>query len=818
MLVLYQRSLYNGFSDVRVKVYFEKFICSGIIRFYHYKQVAVKTMGNKAGIYLVAVLVLMAGMVGGSAIGDTIFVKVGGSGSGTSWADAYGDLQEALEDAAVSGKDIWVAAGTYKPTSDYGLGIGDRGRHFRMINGVGIYGGFAAVGDPAWEDRDPNMYVTILSGDLLGNDNPATLVEEMLDDPCRVDNCYHVFYHPDGMMLEPNAILDGFAIAGGNADWNRPHHRLGGGMCNENSSPTVIGCFFCRNSAEFYGGGVYNEGSSMTVIGCIFNSNAAKTGGGMFNINGRTTLSKCIFIGNQAYWGGGMYNKNSSSPVAGCIFSGNLADYDGGGMFNYDSNPMVTDCTFSGNLADNDDGGGMFNYGSNPIVTNCTFRSNSSKGGGGMYNWISGSMVRGCTFSENTAVHEGGGMFNMYASDPNVTGCIFSGNLATDGGGMYNYESNLTVRGCVFTENTARDGGGMENILSRPLVTNCTFSGNKAYYYPGGGNGGGMLNMYASDPNVTGCNFIENLAIWDGGGICNRYSSSPYVMGCIFRGNLAYSDGGGIENYDSKPTVTGCGFYGNWAGYGGGMSNWESGCPLLTNCVFSGNQAEWRGGGLFNWLSDPNLTGCSFNVNLSDKGGGIENTNNSNPSITNCILWGNTASSEGNEIFNNLFIPHCTPVISHCDIADCLDGGSWDALLGVDGGGNIDVDPLFVDADGADDTVGTEDDDLHLRSYSPCIDKGDPAGDYSGQVDMDGEPRVRYDYVDMGADEVYPIAGDFEPDEDIDLVDLGAFFNQWLNISCVGGDWCGGADFDKNGAVNLMDFSFLANHWLKGIL
>ena len=100
---------------------------------------------------------------------DTIYVKSGSSGDGSSWANAYGDLQDALDDADPN-DEIWVAAGTYKPTSDYGLDIGDRGKHFRMKNRVAIYGGFPNTGDPGMEDRDPNNYETILSGDLTGND------------------------------------------------------------------------------------------------------------------------------------------------------------------------------------------------------------------------------------------------------------------------------------------------------------------------------------------------------------------------------------------------------------------------------------------------------------------------------------------------------------------------------------------------------------------------------------------------------------------------------------------------------------------------
>jgi hypothetical protein len=179
---------------------------------------------------------------------DVIYVKEGGTGGGTSWADAYGDLQDGLDDTDPCDV-IWVAEGTYYPTSDYGLGIGDRGKHFRMKNGVGIYGGFPDIGNPNMADRDPNMYETILSGDLLGNDNPDTPVEDLYDDPCRLDNCYNIFYHI-GTNLNKTAILNGFTITGGNANVGYPHF-FGAGMLNyDYNNPTLINCKFYRNSAQ----------------------------------------------------------------------------------------------------------------------------------------------------------------------------------------------------------------------------------------------------------------------------------------------------------------------------------------------------------------------------------------------------------------------------------------------------------------------------------------------------------------------------------------------------------------------------------------
>jgi hypothetical protein len=286
-------------------------------------------------------------------------------------------------------------------------------------------------------------------------------------------------------------------------------------------------------------------------------------------------------------------------------------------------------------------------------------------------------------------------------------------------------------------------GGGMYNSGGSPTASNCTFRANAAAY-----RGGGMDNVYSSNPHVSNCTFSGNTAGDEGGGLENNYASSPTVRNCIFSGNSAINNGGGMNNDNpgTSPIVTNCIFTGNSAfglgggGLGGGMRN-ATGCsPILTNCTFSHN----RGWGGANGI-----------------GNGAGST-----TVTNSIFW-----DGGDEI---VIDSGGSVTVNYSNVQ-----GGWSGP----GTENIDEDPLLIDPNGLDGIPGTADDEegyVHLRGYSPCINAGDPGGDYSGQVDVDNQPRVAYGRVDMGADEVYPIAGDVEPDGDVDFGDFAYFAEHWL--------------------------------------
>ncbi len=365
----------------------------------------------------------------------------GGKTSGLceSWANAC-ELRYALSSVA-SGEEIWVAAGTYKPTAGT-----DRGATFLLVNNIAVYGGFAGT-ETALSQRNPSVRVTILSGEIgaVGN----------------IDNSYHVVTGATG------ATLDGFTITAGNANgMDCPGTSCGGGMLNDSSSPTLNNITFSGNSATVAGGGMANSSSSPTVTNVTFSGNsAAENGGGMVNYSSSPTLANVSFSGNSSTLGGGMSNFSSSPSLTDVSFSGNTAAHSGGMYNDASGNPTLLNVTFSGNQATTGDGGGLGNDGGNPTLTNVTFSGNSGHYGGGIFNQSGSPTLTNVTFSGNTAQY-GGGLYTIYASSPTIRNTIFWGNTASGGEPqIWNSGSSLTVSDSVVQDGCPT-GSTCTNIIS----------------------------------------------------------------------------------------------------------------------------------------------------------------------------------------------------------------------------------------------------------------------------------------------------------------------------------------------------------------
>jgi hypothetical protein len=318
--------------------------------------------------------------------------------------------------------------------------------------------------------------------------------------------------------------------------------------------------------------------------------------------------------------------------------------------------------------------------------------------------------------------NSGRGFYFHSGEDPNsiLAGFTIKNGYAHNGAGIYCNGSSPLIRNCNFIEGSAQEwGGGIYCYKSSPLISNCTFTGNSAFE-------GGAITTYSywnylCSPHIENCHIFGNTASGSGGGINSDCLSTPVISNCLInRNNAGMYGGGGISIFQSNPTINGC--------------------------TIVDNSTEGSGCGILQWYEFENGS-----------------------KLKNCIIWGNKFSSAPQAI-SGPSGPQITVgsemSISYCDIE-----GMWIETLPAAiinwGSGNIDADPFFV---------APVEGDYHLLEYSVCIDNGDPC--YipgHGETDIDGEPRVMGQHVDIGADEftaaqiplieILPTACEFDANE-----------------------------------------------------
>lgn len=616
-------------------------------------------------------------------------------GNGQTWSSAFSYLQDALAAAKTQSAnvaEIRIAQGMYMPDRDAmnPRGTGDRTAYFQLLNGVKILGGFAGVGAPDPDSRDPSQWPSIVTGDLNNDDN---LIFGTTD-----DNAHRLFRND---LAGGQYVLDGLVVERTNSLQASP--QLNNAIRVTGGHITIRSCRLQYNKAESASGVHLQDGASAFVSDSVFFENFSNSVGGALRLMPGSVahVHQCVFEKNRADYGGGIHVGAGMLTVNDSEFRRNQGDIHGASIYAVSSAVWTTDCTFVENhaIGDNYGGGGaVFASGtmgnSTVTATRCVYESNiASRGAALSVDYAADVIVDHCQFSNNTASNYSGSAIHVAITEvgrrftclsSSFVENVASGNSAVSCTGL------AEIRNCLFSENKANRAPAI--LISQggaSVIAGSAFDLNSV---PGNGSSAGAVELInCNGTQIIGCTFIGNIFVGsnDGGGAIYFDNSVASVFNTLFSGNRA------TDTY-----IT---------GKGGGAILAETSNVTLRNCTLSHN-------------------------NTNRLGGGIHAFQNSVINLVNCVLWQNSDSS-GVAQSSQVYITSGSTVVANNSCVQGLSGS-------LGGFGNIGMNPQMVSPLGLDNVAGTLDDNCRLGPTSPCIDAGSSNTVNACYLDADEKLRV----------------------------------------------------------------------------
>lgn len=653
-------------------------------------------------------------------------LNASGTNDGSSWENAFTDLQSALDQTETS--EIWVAEGTYYPPEQEGM------RSFICSHSAAIYGGFSGT-ETQIEERNYESNLTIIDGDIEGDD----VTDLMLN---RDDNAQHLVYFSG---IENSVAIDGFILRNGATSFvdNDIEIELRGGAIYSQSELTVLNCRF-ENNIAYRGGAICVDQSPALIENCSFNNNMSIAQGiVLFDNCDGPMVFECSFENNQV--------------VRGCIYT-----LDGG-------QSIIDQCEFNFNEIALDGWGGVaiFNWNSpNSMITNSSFNSNIGGNASGIY--LDGrelgdevqASIENCIFENNTQTDYGGCVY-AWRSNYEMRACEFTGNSAPNSACFYNGNSEFLIETTSFITNTSEFGGAGANYNeeTRGTFIDCDFLFNEGLT-----SGGACMVGFKANVDFENCFFEANNARWGGAVYIQNDTTKASFSNCRFSSNTAENFGGAINNLASAELdILDCEFTSNSSNFGGALAF------DLDTMVTQG------------YL---NIERSQFGLNIAETQGGALNIGNTPTNIISTLFYLNTAENigTGGAICNNSFsffnsvldISHCTFAHNIGDLAGGIaqyeEEGSkarvnllnsilynpnykdygveeGEPLLNSLGGNmalQLDLEEQFI---GEQDLLGEDplfvslnERDFHLQTGSPGINGGISEGAH--EIDLEGNPIV----------------------------------------------------------------------------
>lgn len=656
---------------------------------------------------------------------STIYVDANATGlnNGTSWANAFTDLSDALKLVnCVPVYTIYVSKGTYYPSlnSSDGLAENYQAPTFTLRYGVSVYGGFSvADGITTIEARNPALYPTILSGDAN-------------KDGILTNNAKAVVTVPYGVEY---ALLDGFTIQDG---YNNSTG-AGSGIYMDNAKATFQNCTISSNTvatASGYGAGAYCYYSTPVFTKCKFYGNTVQGttqayGGGVYNIGSTSSFSDCEFVGNSidagnASYGAAMNNENSPVTVRRCRFVRNIAsgrNLVAGGIYTHGVNGISID----NSLFDNNTGGALCSDGTNIAIINSTIVNNFNPNvdyTGGILNISSNATVTNCIFygNSNASVSNVTSTTVIKNSLLQGSGGSTAWNTAfgTNDGGNIDadplFKSGYQLSPCSPAINTGTntltgplDFNSNNRILGGTVDMGCFESTTDLSLYGGGiiyvnatatgsNNGSSWSNAFTSLQSaldIAQCAGVTQIYVSKGTYAPSANMSNTPTSGqdATFKmqknlaiiGGFSVADGVttiGARNISLYPAI----LSGEIQKDGNPsnnvynvINNYNTGVDstaVLDGFTITGamNNLTGLGGGIINANTSPKFLNCTISDNFvggtyTATGAGMYNLNAS-PIIRNCLFTANRASGIDNAFGAGLSNDNSSPKIERCIFRD----------------------------------------------------------------------------------------------------------------------------------------------------
>jgi len=691
-----------------------------------------------------AICALILLVISSSAAAGTIYVKWDSPGpvfDGSSWETAYHTVQEGVN-AAVSGDEVWVAAGTYVEC-------------ITLNDGVALYGGFAGT-ETQRDQRDWKANETILDGEHKGN---VVWVRNTTGPAARIDG-FTIRNGGRGVYCARYSVVVTNNVITGNTQ---------GGICCLGGY--IANNIITGNTAEEYGGGIacpeYASHSALpsTIVNNLVSGNSARKGGGISCATGNcpVTVANNTVIGNTASEdGGGMYiGETYSLPVV-----NNIVAFNSSGICRgegYCTPTLRNNCVY-GNAAYDYKGlsPGTGDTPQDPKLASTSYGNAHIQADSPCVDAGDDSVVQADWLDVDGQPRVQGAHVDIGADESDgttwtpgpyvIVRVSPSGDDANDGSSWA--QAKRTVQAAIDTaylqsgEVWAAAGTYYERITLRPYAhLYGGFAGTETERFQrnwatnlsilDGQTGGSVVTVPASHPPNT----IDGFTIRNGGVTCqsarptianNTIYGGVYCVksSTVLTNNLITRNTSGAVHLTGEALVLNNRIKENY-----GEALWVSGCSaVIAGNVITANGGTYTGGIRCGYLSTATIVNNTVVGNVCLTAGAIECNNCTSCTITNNIV-----------AFNSSGISKAAGTGSMALRNNCVYGNTMYDYQGLSPGvGDILQDPKLGST-----TYGN----VHIQPDSPCVDTGDDSAVQADWLDMDGQLRIQGAHVDIGADE-----------------------------------------------------------------